>query len=115
MARTIRRLAPLALLVVLAGSCTVLFHSRSETAHAWVKDGALLVDVRSPDEFASGHLEGAKNIPVGEIEARSGELGPKDAKYVVYCHSGFRASRAVGILEKQGFTHLFSLGPMGAW
>ncbi len=115
MARLIRRLAPLALLFLLGGSCAVLFRSRSETAHQWVHDGAVLVDVRSPDEFAGGHLDGAKNIPVGEIESRAVELGPKDGKYVVYCHSGFRASRALGILEKQGFTHVFSLGPMAAW
>lgn len=108
--------------VVLAGvalfgvGCAVLFSSRSETAHRWVQEGgAVLVDVRGPDEFAKGHLDGARNIPVGELSSRVGELGAKDTKVIVYCHSGIRATRAASILKDQGFTRVTNLGPMSAW
>ena len=96
--------------------CAVLFSSRSETAHRWMQEGgALMVDVRSPDEYAKGHIEGAKNIPVGELAARTAELGAKDTKVIVYCHSGIRATRAASILKDQGFTRVTNLGPMSAW
>jgi hypothetical protein len=46
--------------------------------------GALLVDVRTPGEFGSGHLRGAVNVPVDQLHAKLGELGAKDAPLVVY-------------------------------
>ncbi len=110
-----RGVIAVALASVLGAGCAAYFHGRSETAHQWVKEGALLVDVRSPDEFKGGHLEGARNIPVGELEQRLAELGPKNTRIVVYCHTGLRASRAKGILKNDGFTEVFSLGAMAAW
>ena len=115
MTRLVVGLVALLLLVLTGAGCAVLFRARSETAHRWVQDGALLLDVRSPGEFESGHLEGARNIPVGELEKRVAELGAKETKIVVYCHSGVRATRAAGILKDQGFTHVTNLGPMAAW
>ena len=66
----------------------------SAEAHEAVARGARLVDVRSPSEFASGHLEGALNLPVGQLSARMGELGPKGTPIVVYCASGTRSAMA---------------------
>jgi rhodanese-related sulfurtransferase len=80
-----------------------------------VKKGAKLVDVRSPGEFAGGHIEGAINVPVGELERRMNELGPKDAVYVVYCASGMRSARAKGILRAAGRTNVHDLGAMSRW
>jgi phage shock protein E len=102
-------------IALFGAGCAVLFAGRSETAHRWMKEGAVMVDVRGPDEFAKGHLDGARNIPVGELASRVGELGAKDTKVIVYCHSGIRATRAASILRDQGFTQVTNLGPMSAW
>jgi len=83
-------------------------------ARKMVEDGAVLVDVRSPGEFGSGHIKGAKNIPVGEIGARAGEL-PKDKTIVVYCRSGARSGQARSALASKGFENVHNLGPMSAW
>jgi len=86
----------------------------SERAHELVGAGALLLDVRTRGEFASGHLQGAVNIPVQELGARSRELPGKDRPVVVYCRSGARSAAAAEELGRLGFsTH--NLGPMSAW
>ncbi len=84
-------------------------------ARELVAGGAALIDVRSPGEFASGHIEGAKNIPVGEIGARTSEVGAKDAPVVVYCRSGARSGSAKSTLEAAGFTQVHDLGAMSRW
>ncbi len=84
-------------------------------AKALVKAGAKLIDVRSRAEFQGGHIEGAVNVPVGDLEARVEELGPKDGVYVVYCASGMRSARAKGILKASGRTNVHDLGAMGRW
>jgi rhodanese-related sulfurtransferase len=83
-------------------------------ARALVEKGAVLVDVRSAGEFGGGHIKGAKNIPVGEIGARAGEL-PKEKTIVVYCRSGARSGQAKSILAAKGFADVHNLGPMSAW
>lgn len=65
----------------------------------------LVVDVRSPGEFASGRLPGALNLPVPELRNRHGELDPQRPLLLV-CSSGFRAGLAASILEEQGFADL---------
>ncbi len=80
-----------------------------------VEAGATLVDVRTPEEFAAGHLPGAVNIPVGALEERLGELGPPATPLVVYCRSGARSGRAERLLKARGFQDVFDLGPMSAW
>jgi phage shock protein E len=67
--------------------------------------GALVVDARTPEEFASGHLEGAINIPHDQTVARIAEYGSdKDRTIVVYCRSGRRSGIAQGLLEEHGFS-----------
>lgn len=80
-----------------------------------VKEGAKLVDVRTTSEFAAGHIAGAVNIPVQDLERRAGELGPTDTRIVLYCRSGTRSGRAHRILTGKGFTAVHDLGPMSAW
>jgi rhodanese-related sulfurtransferase len=82
-----------------------------EEARAWVDDGATLLDVRTPAEFASGHLRGAVNIPVDQVQARVDELGDR---VVVYCRSGARAGRAAQALRGAG-REVLQLGTMAAW
>lgn len=71
----------------------------------------ILVDVRTPSEFASGHLEGAINIDVqsADFEARVSELDP-NGEYVVYCRSGNRSGQAIDRMEALGFTNPVNAG-----
>ena len=76
---------------------------------------ALLIDVREPDEFAVGHAENAKNIPLGDIEAGKLTEATKTVKVYVYCRSGKRAGVAKTALEKQGYANVESLGGLSDW
>jgi phage shock protein E len=85
-------------------------------AKALVKQGAMLLDVREPDEFAAGHIDGAVNIPVGQLGARLKELeGKQDKDIVVYCHTGHRSSMAQDLLKAKGFKKVHNLGPRDNW
>ncbi len=66
---------------------------------------AEVIDVRTPDEFASGHLDGALNIDI-QGSAFASEIGAldKSANYVIYCRSGNRAGQAVTYMQDNGFT-----------
>jgi rhodanese-related sulfurtransferase len=86
-----------------------------QQAHQLVEGGALLVDVRSPAEFAAGHLPGALNVPVHEIQARDAELGPRDRPLVLYCRSGTRSAHAAETLRQAGHTAVHNLGAMSRW
>jgi len=76
-----------------------------------LEEGTVLLDVRTPGEFASGHLEGALNIDVqaADFDARVAELDP-DAAYVVYCRTGNRSGQAIARMEALGFTDLTNGG-----
>ena len=87
----------------------------SKEARELVAGGARLVDVRTPGEFAAGHLDGALNVPVQDLSARFGELGPKERPLVLYCRSGARSARAAGLLRDAGFTAVHDLGGMSRW
>ncbi len=69
--------------------------------------GTVVIDVRTPAEYASGHLEGATNIDVSAstFSARIRALDPT-APYFVYCHSGNRAAQAITAMKAVGFAHL---------
>jgi rhodanese-related sulfurtransferase len=77
----------------------------------------LLIDVRSEDEYADGHIAGAINIPYKELEQRLEELlGAKDSQIILYCRSGRRAGIAKETLEQNGFMQLDHLsGDFIAW
>ena len=67
----------------------------------------MYLDVRTPEEFVQGHVAGALNIPVEQLEQRWTELAAqKDARIVVYCRSGRRSAVALQVLKKNGFTHV---------
>lgn len=76
----------------------------------------MLIDVRTPEEFAQGHLEGAVNMDLegGQFSADIAGL-PKDAAYMVYCHSGRRSALAAQAMSDAGFTHVYDLGGIAAW
>jgi phage shock protein E len=74
---------------------------------------SIIIDVRTPEEFAAGHLEGALNYDVsdGTLEMSLSSLDPQ-ADYIIYCRSGNRSAVAVDIMESAGFTSLVDLGSM---
>lgn len=84
---------------------------------ALAEQGALLLDVRTAEEYASGHVPGAVNIPYDEISSRIGELGAdRGDPVVVYCEKGPRASQATAALTGAGFSSVRSLaGHMAAY
>lgn len=79
--------------------------------------GALILDVRTSDEFDSGHVPDAMNIPHDELSARLAELDADlDRPIVVYCQSGRRAGLATSVLLEQGYRNVFHLtGDMNEW
>ncbi len=80
-------------------------------ALAKVKEGALLVDSRTIEEFNSGHIEGALNIPHTETKVRLLELGgDKNKEIIFYCKSGGRSGMAQKILKEEGFLNVFNAG-----
>ena len=84
-------------------------------ARALVQRGALLVDVRSPSEFASGHLPGAINAPLGQFEAHIEELTRPERPLILYCTAGVRTRRAAKMLEDAGAREVHELGSMKRW
>ena len=77
---------------------------------------AVAVDVREPDEFAVGHIPGAKLLPLGSVLARAAEVLPeKDAAWLIYCRTGRRSADAVQKLESLGYKKLYDLGGILSW
>lgn len=78
---------------------------KSETSVEEIS-GPLIVDVRTPEEFATGAYPGAVNIPLDELGKRAGELGERDREIILYCASGARSAYAEQLLMQLGFTNL---------
>ena len=77
----------------------------------------VILDVRAPAEFASGHIRESKNIPLDELPKRVGELDKfKSKSVIIVCASGARSSKAASQLKHAGFKDVFSLtGGLAAW
>jgi phage shock protein E len=71
--------------------------------------GAVLIDVRSAAEFASGNITGSVNIPLDRLNNQAG-LPKKDKPIIVFCRSGNRSMAAKAILEKKGFSNIVDGG-----
>ena len=142
--RTIRRLAPLALAAVLVLPGVAACSSDDDTATGDAtaqeagsgaeagasttitpaeamalldeRDDVVVVDVRTPEEYAEGHLAGALNVNLQGPDF-AGEIAelPLDGTYVVYCRSGNRSAQAVEIMVEAGFTDVRDLGGIGDW
>lgn len=72
--------------------------------------GAVIIDVRSAEEFSSGHNPNSQNIPLDLLNAKSSEL-VKDKTYILCCASGTRSGMALGIMKKNGFKSVVNGGP----
>ncbi|WP_111978211.1 rhodanese-like domain-containing protein [Algibacillus agarilyticus] len=85
--------------------------------------GALLIDIREPNEFAAGAIEGAINIPRGILESQITALcqkisvtAPADVDILIYCRSGARGVLAAESLQRMGYNHVVNLiGGIVAW
>jgi phage shock protein E len=76
-----------------------------------VKGGALILDVRNPDEFQRGHLSQAYNMPLNSIETSMMEkFKDREKPVLLHCQSGFRSAQAKGRLERLGYKHVYNLG-----
>lgn len=93
------------------GLLDMLFGSKSDSIDykELVKNGALLIDVRTPGEYAGGHIKNAVNIPLDILNAKSANL-KKDQPVIVYCASGARSSMAKKLLTKNGFSVVYNGG-----
>lgn len=90
------------------------FGEKKHEGRERVAAGALLLDVRTKEEFGERHLDGALNIPVAELGERLSELGDPRRPVVVYCRSGARSAAAAAIMKKAGYDVL-DIGGMGNW
>lgn len=77
--------------------------------NALMKQGALIVDVRTKDEFNSGHIKGAINIPLNTLPQRMKELSP-NKPIITCCASGMRSASAKSILKSKGYTQVYNGG-----
>lgn len=84
---------------------------------AWpmIESGALVIDVRSAEEFAGGHLDGAIHIDWDDTDALIKAIGSdKQRQVVFYCRSGNRAGKAIAHLKLGGYTNIFNATGLGA-
>jgi rhodanese-related sulfurtransferase len=87
----------------------------AEAARKLVAAGIKVVDVRTPAEYAAGHLPGAVNVPFDEVERRTAELGPPGTPVLLYCRSGRRSGIATDTLRKLGFDEIYDLQEYSRW
>jgi len=118
--KVIEKMLPTVLIVVVlvvVGYLTLRKGGRVDSVQArqLVQAGARLVDVRTPSEFAAGHIPGAINIPLQQLDSRLTELQPRETPVVVYCRSGSRSGRASRVLKSAGFAAVQDLGSMSRW
>ena len=91
--------------------------SANEAVQLMNRDKAVVVDVCSPEEYAGGHITGAKSVPLGDLEQKLGGVAKNKASpLVMVCASGMRSRRAVAVAKKLGYEKVYTLaGGMGAW
>lgn len=100
----------LAVLALFIGWRMFSGNRNQEEVKSMLDNGALVVDVRTPGEFQSGHYPGAINIPVDEMNGRIAEFGDKGASIVVYCRSGARSGHAAQVLKGNGYEKVVNGG-----
>lgn len=105
--------ALVALVVPVASSCASSSAEKDTIAIMSLTPVSTVIDVRTAEEFAEGHVQGAKNLDIenGSFEAALAGLD-KDASYSLYCRSGRRSAIAVDLMIKAGFTKVSDLGSL---
>ncbi len=77
--------------------------------------GAVLLDVRTPQEYRAGHIPSSKNVPLQALDKVASLVNHQDTPLFVYCHSGARSSQAVGALRRMGYTDVKNIGGIAAY
>lgn len=78
-----------------------------------LQEGALVIDVRSPEEYRSGHAPGAMNIPLAELaDTLPREVPDKDKVLLLHCQSGMRSLNGMRQLQRLGYKNVFNLGSL---
>ena len=77
--------------------------------------GAVLLDVRSPQEYREGHIPGSQNVPLQTIDKVRTVVDNKDMPLYVYCHSGARSRQAVQRLGQMGYRNVTNIGGIAAY
>ena len=71
---------------------------------------AVLLDVRTPQEYSEGHIPCSENVPLQHIDEIRQKISVKDTPLFVYCHSGARSSEAASMLREMGYTRVMNIG-----
>ena len=112
------------ILILLAAAALifVVFQARGGTAQtsgadigALVRDGARVVDVRTPAEYSADHYLDAINVPLQQLPRRIADVGRRDEPIVIYCASGRRSAAAVSMLRDAGYTNVHDGGGLGTF
>ena len=77
--------------------------------------GAVLLDVRTPQEYREGHIPGSKNLPLQTIDKVDSIVENKDTVLYVYCHSGARSRQAASLLQHMGYSNVTNIGGITAY
>ena len=77
--------------------------------------GAVLLDVRTLEEYREGYIPGSKNVPLQSLDKVTGFVNNQDTPVFVYCHSGARSAQAVSVLEGMGYTNVKNIGGISAY
>ena len=77
--------------------------------------GAVLLDVRTPQEYREGHIPGRKNLPLQTIDKVDSIVENKDTVLYVYCHSGARSRQAASLLQYMGYSNVTNIGGIAAY
>ena len=105
-------IALVAISTIALGACSSSDASSSRVDAA-VTAESMIIDVRTPEEYVAGHLDGATLIDIKDasFDAKMAELDP-NASYIIYCRSGNRSAQAVERMKEAGFTNLTDLGSL---
>ena len=79
------------------------------------REGALLLDVRTPQEYREGHIPGSKNVPLQTIDKISSVADNKNIPLFVYCYSGGRSRQATAMLQHMGYITVQDIGGITAY
>ena len=77
--------------------------------------GAVLLDVRTPQEYRERHIPGSQNVPLQQLDKVEEVTENKDTVLYVYCHSGARSRQAVSLLQAMGYTNVHNIGGIAAY
>ena len=78
-------------------------------------ENAILLDVRTPEEYRTGHIPGSRNIPFGSIQTVAGIIADKSTPIFVHCLSGGRSGQAAAILKRMGYKNVTNIGGISGY